>query len=53
MMTIHEVMEKYEPHLTYNQVMYAIMTKKIKATKLGWQWFVEEESLPKNWHKRG
>lgn len=53
MLTIQEVMKNYEPNLTYNQVMYAILTRKIKADKKGWQWFIDEESLPKTWHKRG
>lgn len=36
-----------------NDVVYAIRTNRLRGTKLGWCWFVNEKDLPKKWEDLG
>jgi len=33
--------------LKYDQVWYMIMTRRLKARKVGWNWIISEEDIPK------
>jgi len=37
---------------SYKQVIYALMTGRLKGYKIGWMWFVKESDLPPQWPER-
>lgn len=46
-LTLRQVMKKYGK--TYTQVRYATETGRLRAVKMGWQWFFQEDELPESW----
>jgi hypothetical protein len=52
-LTVKQVADRYQDqNITARQVLYAIKSKKLQATKYGWQWFVEEINLPETFPLR-
>lgn len=45
--TFSQICQKYNK--TGSQVRYAIQQGRLKAIKIGWQWFFDKNELPKTW----
>ena len=47
LLSIKQVAEKYNK--TPTQVRYAISQGRLKCSKIGWIWYIDEEDLPDKW----
>jgi len=48
--TPEEIAKMYNK--SYYQVIYALMTGRLKGHKIGWAWVVNDSDLPKKWPER-
>lgn len=46
-MLVKDLMKLYNK--SYNQVVYALSTGRIKGSKVGWVWVIAEQDLPDVW----